>query len=211
MPGVNAPSGDYFTTILQQLRHELNAIAAQQTWYTTDPTGAVRVSGGLLPSGDFGILLIDAANHQQQLLPAVDSYVNMTLTTTSTTAAPITGSPQVIVNIASSGDARVTCGAFIGLNTNEVEGVVYLNGTGPAGTGLVSFANQSIIAVSSSAGGVAINSQSTRSLVSWLTAKGVLTAGQTLNPGTWTFTLTYQALSGIGANFSGNYLQVQPT
>ena len=199
MPGVNAPSGDYFTTQLQNLRQEIDALASQQTWRATDKTGLVRTTGGLLPNGDFGILLTDAAGNQQELLPAVSQYVSSLLSTTSSSYATIGGSPAVTVTIGASGDCNVTTSCSINVPTGGGQGGVSITANGGTNTyQVLQFGYPTV------AGGNVNIAGSVSSTIRW----SQLT-GSTLSPGSHTFGLYYISPSGT-TSYGLNFLSVQP-
>jgi hypothetical protein len=108
------------------------------------------------------------------------------------TPVGLSGSPFVNINVGASGDAEITAGAFVGCAANDTANayLVIDGGTPDSIFGLGSTA--------ASAGNV----QSTRRLSTWL--------GTTLNPAVGhSFTMAYASTSGT-ANFSANYLKVQP-
>jgi hypothetical protein len=216
MPLSPPPSNDYFASLLRGLQQQITALSTQQNQYVVDNTGTMRVqvgwhqadnsygvtifdpSGnkrvvlGQLPNGDHGIELIDLSGNTQELLPARDDYVGTTLSTTSATPVGLSGSPFVNINVGASGDAEITAGAFVGCAANDTANayLVIDGGTPDSIFGLGSTA--------ASAGNV----QSTRRLSTWL--------GTTLNPAVGhSFTMAYASTSGT-ANFSANYLKVQP-
>ena len=117
----------------------------------------------------------------------VDDYVNTTLSTASTTATSVSGSPSVTCVIGASGDFEVTAGAFVDWPAN-CTGTAYLVIDGTTGP-------YSIFA-GGGAGVGATNTQSTRrwgpSGQGWSNALSV----SLLTPGSHTFTMEYSSSNG---------------
>lgn len=178
---------------MQQMQQRMSAIE-QSFQGVKDANGRTRMKSGLLPNGDFGILLIDAQGNQQELLPAVSDYHDGTLSTASATPVSLVGSPSVTVVIGASGDCKITCGSFIGVGSNA-SGIVYLQIDGGASTSILELSD------ADPSGAAAANVQSTRKYSQW--------TGGTLTPGSHTFGLLYSSSSGT-SNFSSNWLEVQP-
>jgi hypothetical protein len=194
VPGVNGPSSEYLVSQLQGIQSQLTALAQQSSYVVVDQNLKLRVVVGLLPSGDFGILLQDPAGNTQELLPALSSYVNGTLSTTSSTAASIAGSPSITANIGASGDCELTVAAYINVPAGAL-GTVFIVADGGAAWSLTALDNFN---------GSAALSASVCGMVKWKQR----TAGS-LTPGSHAFTLKYATTAGT-ANFSQNYFKVQP-
>lgn len=215
MPPVNLPP-DILRTI-SGLQSQLNALHTQQQYgcidnelrlrivmgqqadgtyglWLYDTGGNVRVKLGDLPNGDEALAYysLDNDGSYQELFPFTDSYVDGTLTTSSTTLTTVAGSPTLTTTVGQSGDCEITVGSFI---SQPVAGTARVALVVDGGT------PKSILAISSAAGGVAGNLQSTRRYVPWF--------GTPLAPGPHSFALLYDTSSGV-ASFSANLLKVQP-
>jgi hypothetical protein len=217
VPGVPPHSHDILASTFKHLQAQIDALATTQNQYVLDHNGTQRLalgwqqidgtyalvafdaSGnrramvGSLPNGDHGIELIDAAGTKQELLPAIDDYVGTTLSTASATPVGLTGSPFVNITIGANGDCEVTAGAFVGCNANDTaDAYLVIDGGTP----------YSVFGLGSTAASAG-NVQSTRRISTWIPAIFPLA------PGGHSFTMAYASTSGT-ANFSANYLKVQP-
>jgi hypothetical protein len=215
-PAVSPVSTDWLRSQFTSLQAQITALATTQNQYVIDNTGTMRVqvgwhqadnsygvtiydpSGnrrvvlGQLPSGDHGIELLDTSGNTQELLPARDDYAGPTISTSSTTPVALSGSPFVNINVEASGDAEITAGAIVGCAANDTANAyLVIDGGAP----------ESIFGLGSTAASAG-NVQSTRRISTWL--------GTTLTPNVGhSFTMAYASTSGT-ANFSANYLKVQP-
>jgi hypothetical protein len=97
-----------------------------------------------------------------------------------------------MIDVGASGDAEITAGAFVGCAANDTANAyLVIDGGTP----------HSIFGLGSTAASAG-NVQSTRRLSTWL--------GSTIAPNvSHSFTMAYASTSGT-ANFSANYLKVQP-
>ena len=216
MPAVPPHSNDYLAARFKKIEADITALATQQNQYVLDnnsimrvkvgwhqadntygvtifdPSGARRVVLGQLPNGDHGIELIDLSGNTQELLPSRDDYAGPTLSTTSATPVGLSGSPFVNINLGASGDCEITAGAFVGCAPNDTANAyLVIDGGTP----------ESIFGLGSTAASAG-NVQSTRRISTWL--------GTTLTPNVGhSFTRAYASTRGT-ANFSANYLKVQP-
>lgn len=164
------------------------------TLQVSDPAGNVRVQVGNIPDGDYGLAISDLAGHTEEILPSVHAYNAATLSTTSTTATAITGSPTVSAVIGASGDAEITISAFVQVTTATTAfAALYIDGVlaGPT----------SCFDLVAGTGGAGV-AMSTTLLLS-------LFNGATIAPGSHTFSLKYLVGSGTGT-WSQNYLRVKP-
>jgi hypothetical protein len=213
---VDAPSNDYFASLLRGLQTQITALATQQNQYVIDHNQIRRISVGWqqedntysiiifdtsgnrravlgeLPSGDHGIELLDPSGNTQELLPARDDSAGPTLSTTSATPVGLSGSPFVNINLGASRDCEITAGAFVGCAANDTANAyLVIDGGTP----------ESIFGLGSTAASAG-NVQSTRRISTWLNT--------TLTPNVGhSFTMAYASTSGT-ANFFANYLKVQP-
>jgi len=216
VPSVPPIANDYLKSLLNGLQAQITALATTQNQYVLDnnsivrvqvgwnqtnnsygvtifdPSGNRRVVLGQLPNGDHGIELIDLSGNTQELLPSRDDYAGPTLSTTSATPVGLSGSPFVNINLGASGDCEITARAFVGCAANDTANAyLVIDGGTP----------QSIFGLGSTAASAG-NVQSTRRISTWL--------GTTLTPNVGhSFTMAYASTSGT-ANFSANYLKVQP-
>ena len=216
MPLNAQPSNDWFASQFRNLQQQITALATQQNQYVIDhnqimrvkvgwhqadnsygvtifdPSGNRRVVLGQLPNGDHGIELIDLSGNTQELLPSRDDYAGPTLSTTSATPVGLSGSPFVNINLGASGDCEITAGAFVGCAANDTANAyLVIDGGTP----------ESIFGLGSTAASAG-NVQSTRRISTWLSTTLAPNVGHS-------FTMAYASTSGT-ANFSANYLKVQP-
>jgi hypothetical protein len=199
MPQVNAGPPDYLLKAIQTLQQQVAAMQTQQNFVVVDSKTKVRAQLGLLPSGDYGLLLADPATGQQtEVLPTYAAYVDGVLAASTSYPSTIGGSPSVVATIGKSGDFEVSYGAYVATGTagsSAMATLVVDGGTSAA----------QLIQVGVSSGTVQASVFSTRRWKLWTPRSG----GTGLSVGTHTFGLQYASSAGT-SNFSGNFLRIQP-
>ena len=189
MPAVNLPANEYMYRFWTQLDRRISALETQQNWAVRDSSMTIRVQGGLLPDGDFGVQITDVLGNVETLLTSVDEYVDVAATITSTTYVAHTG-PTVTVPVGPSGKVFLEAAAYI--NT-----VAAGNTGGYVGLFIDGVLTRDVLAAESSASvAVASNVATKRSITG-------------LSQGTHKFELRYKTTSGT-SQFGARSLIVTP-
>jgi len=161
------------------------------TWYALaayDASGNLRVMLGQLASGDYGLLVEDIDGNTQEILPAVDEYVDAAITVTSTSDVA-DGGPSVSAVVASSGKVFLEASAYIDTVSSNMTGSVSLWIDGSK--------IKEILTLSDTAGIAVANVATKRSITG-------------LSAGSHTFELRYKASASSGVQFAARSLVVTP-
>jgi hypothetical protein len=203
MPAYPGPADDAYAATLQQLRRDIDALTSAGSFQFSDQNFAIRVVIGLLPDGDFGLLVSDALGNATEILPVYQNSVATNEGTSSTTYADLTTpGPLLTAMIGASGNALLTVNATIGIPGSVVNNTqsggfvgVSIDGGAPAAPldQVLYFANTST--------GTALGQKANQS------AQVVVTG---LSVGQHTFEMKYE-MDGPGTvNFGNRFLQVRP-
>ena len=203
MPALNLPADEYFMRWLTQTERRLSALETQQNWAIRDTANNVRVQGGLLPHGEYGLQVLGPDGALQRVGGWAHGYVQTSgagQTTTSTSWTNLTTpGPQVTCTIGTSGLALITMSAYMqvkaGTFTNVLNGVyagVRVDSTTP---GTVGTPRLTLNSVSHATQGCTVS----------------LSYMQTgLSPGSHTFGMRYKVYSGTTGLYQTRTLVVQP-
>ncbi len=137
MPKVLGNPDDHLLATILSHEARLRALETQQQLIITDPAGKTRVQVGLLPNGDYGIAVFDAATGDYEVV-AYEYFACITASesTTSTTPTDLTTpGPSVTVPVGASGAVEVTMAACIDVSSgSSAAGIAYLfvDGVGAA-------------------------------------------------------------------------------
>lgn len=95
-----------------------------------DSSARLRVQAGHLGDGDYGLQVVDTAGNSQEILPAVQQYVDASITI-SNTAYAVNGGPSVTATVGASGMVLLSASAYIQDLGNGYQGLIgfYLDGT----------------------------------------------------------------------------------
>jgi hypothetical protein len=195
------PSGQ---NLLQRILNIENLLgingASNALFRVADANGVQRIRIGLLPNGDYGILLNDLLGNVQELLPAVSSFWINALQTSSVSPVTIASSPSVTIDLGNSGDCYVELASQITGQASGDQGFVYCY---VDGANVIGSNNTWCLQ-----GGYGPYSQSM-----FVKFKLSQALGKTLTPGSHTFTLKYAASpGGVGnlVDFEFNVLTITP-
>lgn len=80
-----------------------------------DASSNNRVNAGELSNGDYGLQVIDVAGNSEEILPAVEEYVDGQINVTSTSYVS-DGGPSVTATVGASGKVLVSASSWISVN-----------------------------------------------------------------------------------------------
>jgi hypothetical protein len=210
MPKTSGPTQFHFGKILGDLRRDLNAVITQQNQSTVDATLTTRLFSGLQGDGTYGITAYDAAGNKRATFGGLPDgnhgiaiydedndggYVEVNaplvaeipfstvLATTSTTDAPISGSPALPIAVGASGKCLVTLSSYLSI---------------PAGGQAV--AGLFVDGVVSSSPGLPIDLTSTSAMSVTASNSALLTG---LSQGAHTLSVEYRSTTGASVSFAG--------
>lgn len=201
MPQVNLSADEYIQRYLNNLQQQITDLQTQSGLVVVDNKLRTRVAVGLLPNGDFGVMLVDPSTGQAtELLPVYTAQIATTESTSSTTYTDLaTPGPTVTATVGQSGNAQVTINSYVGIpgatgGTQSAGFVgIYIDG---------SLAYDKIIYFSNSVvGTTAVGMAASQSAVYTFTG---------LSPGQHTFEMKYVMTGPGSVNFGERVLQVRP-
>jgi hypothetical protein len=208
MPQVSGlPANEYLLRLIQGMQSQIGSMATQQGLTVVDSKLRQRIQIGLLSNGDYGCLLSDPTTGQTtELLPIYQANIlgTGTQSTSSTTYTELsTPGPTVTATIGQSGNALLTCNAYMGLSATvggTATGIVGISVDSAAPTGSLNdllYYSVTVPAGTAAGWGFAAN-QSAQIVVTGLT------------PGQHTFQMQYKVVGANPVNFGSCFLQVRP-
>lgn len=199
MPAVPPKSDEWFKNEFQSHDKRISSLETKQNFAVRDAKNIVRVRGGLLPTGDFGLQVLDINGVGAELLPLYWAQLTGSVSTSGASYADL-GFPSTTLIVGASGNLKVTVSSLLdlGLTAGAQGGQVGVSVDGGAPSsplgGIVSLA-QNV-----SAGSVRIAA----SLSATVVATG-------LTPGSHTVKCLFGGSGVSGAcAFSNTFMQAQP-
>lgn len=192
-PQVSMDPQNFLVAAIKTLQDQMRDMSTQQSFTIVDSNQQVRVQGGILPSGDFGLAVSDVFGNTTEFLPSYSSFYSGSLTTSSTTAVSLPNSPSVAAIIGASGDCDIDISSLI-VVTNDTATCNLLVDGAPIG--------QVLSLTNNNAGSIACNSAQFIRYSAW--------TGTVLTPGLHTFSTTYQSGTGSLVTFNNSSLRIAP-